>query len=87
MTLDAAMEQILAHRASLGALESRLTRTIDDVMLNIEKLTGADSRIRDADIAVETTNLTQAQIIQQAGIAILAQANMIPQMALSLLER
>jgi flagellin len=86
-TIDVALQQILERRAALGAIESRLNTTIDDLMVNVENLTGADSRIRDADFAVETANLTQAQIIQQAGIAILAQANMIPQMALNLLQK
>ena len=51
-----------------------------------QSLTAADSRIRDADFAVESAQLTQAQIIQQAGVAILAQANVIPRMALNLLQ-
>lgn len=86
-TIDIAIQQILASRADLGALQSRLDQTIDDINLNIENLTSADSSIRDADFAAETTRMTQAQIIQQAGIAILAQANVIPQQALSLLQQ
>ncbi|NQU44211.1 flagellin, partial [bacterium] len=60
-TIDVAQNQVLARRAALGALESRLNATIDDIQVNIENLTGADSRIRDADFAVETAALTQAQ--------------------------
>ena len=85
--IDAALDQVLTRRARLGAIDSRLTQTIDDIDLNIENLTGANSRIIDADFAVETARLTQAQIIQQAGVAILSQANVIPSMALSLLQQ
>jgi flagellin len=85
-TLDTAIQQVLTRRTALGSIESRVNQTIDDLMVNIENLTGADSRIRDADFAVETAEMTQAQIIQEAGVAILAQANLIPSMALSLLQ-
>jgi flagellin len=84
---DIAQKQILRRRASLGALESRINKTINDLMINVENLSGADSRIRDADFAVETAALTQNQIIQQAGIAVLSQANVVPRMALELLQR
>jgi flagellin len=73
-TLDVAAEQVLKRRSSLGALASRVEQTLNDLMLNVENLSAADSRIRDADLAVETANLTQAQIIQEAGISILSQA-------------
>ena len=86
VTIDAAARQVLERRAALGALESRINKTVDDLMLTIENLTASDSRIRDADFAVETSNLTQAQIVQEAGVAILAQANVIPRMALDLLK-
>jgi flagellin len=86
-TLAVAMQQILAQRADIGALEDRVSKTIDDLQLNIENLSGADSRIRDADFALETARLTQSQILQQAGIAILSQANNIPKMALDLLQK
>ena len=86
-TLAVAMQQILAQRADIGALEDRVSKTIDDIQLNIENLSGADSSIRDADFAVETARLTQSQILQQAGIAILSQANNIPKMALDLLQK
>lgn len=85
--IDSAIKQVLAARADLGALQSRLDQTINDISINIENLTGADSRIRDTDFAFETSRMTQAQIIQQAGVAILAQANIIPQMALNLLQK
>jgi flagellin len=85
--IDAAMTQVLGRRSELGALQSRLNQTLDDVAVNIENLTGADSRLRDADFAAETARLTQAQIVQEAGVAILAQANVIPRMALNLLQQ
>lgn len=86
LMIDIASKQVLRSRASLGALESRVNMTIDDLMVNIENLSSADSRIRDADFAIETSKLTQAQIIQEAGIAILSQANVVPRMALGLLD-
>jgi flagellin len=86
-SVDAAFEQIMARRTALGSLENRLNETISDIMVNVENLSGADSRIRDADFAVETAKLTQAQILQEAGLSILAQANMVPRMALNLLEK
>jgi flagellin len=85
-SLDVAIQQLLERRSKVGAVEGRLNLAIDDMMMNVENLTASDSRITDADFATETTALTQAQIIQQAGVSILAQANVIPQMALSLLE-
>jgi flagellin-like hook-associated protein FlgL len=85
-TLDVAAEQVLKRRSSLGALASRVEQTLNDLMLNVENLSAADSRIRDADLAVETANLTQAQIIQEAGISILSQANVVPRQALTLLN-
>jgi len=85
--IDVAIQQVLGRRATLGAIQSRIDQTLDDISVNIENLTAADSRIRDADFAVETAEMTQAQIIQQAGVAILAQANVIPSMALSLLQK
>ncbi|MFP4380674.1 MAG: flagellin [Candidatus Sumerlaeia bacterium] len=86
-TVDAAFEQLTGQRTTLGALEGRINETINDIMVNVENLSGADSRIRDADFAVETANLTQAQIIHEASVAILSQANVIPRMALNLLEQ
>jgi flagellin len=85
-TIDVAAEQVLKRRSSLGALSSRVEQTLNDLMLNVENLSAADSRIRDADLAVETANMTQAQIIQEAGISILSQANVIPKQALTLLN-
>jgi flagellin len=82
---DLALEQISAQRASLGAIQNRLESTINNLTTNSENLSASRSRILDADFANETANLSRNQIIQQAGVSILAQANQQPQIALSLL--
>jgi flagellin len=79
------LEQISAQRASLGAIQNRLESTINNLTTNSENLSASRSRILDADFAAETANLSRNQIIQQAGVSILAQANQQPQIALSLL--
>ena len=84
--MDLAIEQINSTRASLGALTNRLESTISNLKVTAENLSASDSRVRDADFAFETANLTKYQILQQAGTSILAQANMTPQAALSLLK-
>ncbi len=83
---DAAIQQISAQRAKFGALQNRFGSTISNLETAIENLSAARSRIRDADFAVETAELTRTQILQQAGTAMLAQANQIPQNVLSLLQ-
>ncbi|MBM4290206.1 MAG: flagellin [Deltaproteobacteria bacterium] len=83
--IDLAIEQISAQRASLGAIQNRLESTINNLTTNSENLSASRSRILDADFATETANLSRNQIIQQAGVSILAQANQQPQIALSLL--
>jgi flagellin len=80
-----ALDFISATRAELGALENRLTSNISNLSNVTENMSAARSRILDADIAVETANLTRLAIMQQAGTAILAQANQQPQLALQLL--
>lgn len=85
-TADFALRQINANRADLGALTNRLEATVSNMMTVAENLSASNSRIKDADFAAETAELTRNQILQQAGTAILAQANMIPQTALSLLR-
>jgi flagellin len=72
-------------RANLGAYSNRLTNTIAQLSIQAENLQTAESRIRDVDVAIEMTNFTNNQIKSQAAIAMLAQANMIPQMALTLI--
>ena len=83
--IDAALSTINGQRADLGAIQSRFDATIANLATTSENLSAARSRIRDADFAQETANLTRAQILQQAGTAMLAQANAIPQNVLSLL--
>jgi flagellin len=85
-SIDAAIGTISTERAKLGALQNRLERTISNLNSQSENLQASESRIRDADIARETTNLTRLQILQQAGIAAQAQANTVPQVVLSLLR-
>jgi len=83
---DLALDQISAQRARLGAIQNRLESTINNLTTNSENLSASRSRILDADFAAETANLSRNQIIQQAGVSILAQANQQPQVALSLLQ-
>lgn len=83
--IDGALSHIDSQRAGLGAVQNRLTSTISNLTNVIENASGSRSRIRDADFAVETAQLTKNQILQQAGTSILAQANQLPQSALSLL--
>jgi len=85
-TVDGAIAAITAQRAKFGALQSRFEATISNLQTSSENLSAARSRIRDADFASETANLTKAQILQQAGTAMLAQANALPQQVLSLLN-
>ena len=83
---DAAIAAIDSQRASFGALQNRFESTIANLMNVSENIAAAKSRIVDADFAEETANLTKAQILQQAGLAMLSQANQVPQAALSLLQ-
>jgi flagellin len=84
--LSSAIGQIAQSRGTLGSYQSRLTTAINNLRVAKENFAAAEGRIRDADVAVETANLTRAQILQQAGTAVLAQANQQPQLALSLLR-
>ena len=84
-TIDLALENVSASRAELGALQNRLESTINNLSTTSENLSASRSRILDADFASETAKLSRNQIIQQAGVSILAQANQQPQIALSLL--
>jgi flagellin len=83
--IDLALENVSAARADLGALQNRLESTINNLSTTSENLSASRSRILDADFAQETAQLSRNQIIQQAGVSILAQANQQPQIALSLL--
>jgi len=84
--IDAAIEGVSSRRAELGAMGNRLNSTIANLGVAAENLSAANSRIRDVDVATETSTLTRSQILLQAGIGVLAQANAIPQVALSLLK-
>jgi flagellin len=84
--VDAALTQINKSRAQLGAVQNRFGNTIANLQTTSENLNAARSRIRDADFASETAALTRGQILQQAGVAILAQANSLPNNVLSLLR-
>ncbi|WP_275662586.1 flagellin N-terminal helical domain-containing protein [Laribacter hongkongensis] len=85
-TLDAALKQINGSRASLGAIQNRFTSTITNLQTTSENLSASRSRVMDADFASETANLSRNQVLQQAGTAMLAQANQAPQIALQLLR-
>ena len=84
--VDAALSTVNGQRAKFGALQRRFESTISNLGTTSENLTAARSRIRDADFAKETAALTRNQILQQAGTAILAQANSLPQNVLALLR-
>jgi len=86
LTLDFALQQVSGLRAELGAVQTRFESTISNLSITSENLSAARSRIRDADFAAETANLTRAQILQQAGISVLSQANAQPQNVLALLQ-
>ncbi len=85
-TIDAALATINSSRGDLGAYQNRFTSAIANLQTTSENVTAARSRILDADFAAETANLTRGQILQQAGTAMLAQANSLPNNVLSLLR-
>ncbi len=86
-TLDLAISTLAADRAGIGAAQLRLTTTVDNLAEEFINLSAANSRILDVDVAEETAALTRTQILLQAGISVLAQANQQPAAALSLLGR
>ena len=83
---DAATNQLSQVRAKIGAVENRLTDTADNLSTSVQNLSQANSGIRDVDVAAETAKLTSEQILSQAGVAVLSQANQIPSAALTLLK-
>ena len=85
--VDTALESINSTRADLGAIQNRFTSVVANLQTSSENLSASRSRIRDTDFAKETAELTRTQILQQAGTAMLAQANQVPQNVLSLLQR
>jgi len=84
--VDSALAVVNGQRANFGALQSRFESAIGNLQISSENLSAARSRIRDADFASETANLSRNQILQQAGTAMLSQANKLPQQVLQLLQ-
>ncbi|MFQ5469336.1 MAG: flagellin [Gammaproteobacteria bacterium] len=84
--LDGALAQISTIRADLGAIQNRFESTVANLSVTSENLNAARSRVQDTDFAAETAELTRSQILQQAGVSILSQANSLPQLVLSLLQ-
>jgi len=85
-TVDSALDSINSSRANLGAYQNRFESVVANLQTTSENLSASRSRIVDADFASETANLTKSQILQQSGIAMLAQANALPQNVLALLQ-
>jgi flagellin len=85
-TIDAALKQVASNAAQLGAIQNRFTATVANLQTASTNLSSSRSSIQDADFAAETANLTRAQVLQQAGTAVLAQANQVPNTVLSLLR-
>ena len=84
--IDSAIDQVNSARATLGAVQARFENTVNNIDIQVENLSAARGRIIDADFAKETANLSRTQILQQAGTAMVAQANQIPQNVLQLLQ-
>jgi flagellin len=86
MQINKAMESIASYRGTLGAVQNRLESTDRNLSIQVESLSAAKGRIKDADFAAESAEYTQQSILQQAGASVLAQANQLPQIALKLLQ-
>jgi flagellin len=84
--IDAALNSVNGNRATLGAIQNRFSSTIENLQTSSENLAASRSRIQDADFAAETAALSRAQVLQQAGTAMIAQANQLPQQVLALLR-
>ncbi|MFK4997181.1 flagellin [Bacillus sp. N9] len=84
--IDEAIRLVSVERSKLGAYQNRLEHTVTNLQTANENLTAAESRIRDLDMALEMTNFTRDNILNQAGQAMLAQANQLPQGILQLLQ-
>ncbi len=85
-TIDAAIDSVSSARAGFGAVGNRLSDVVSTIQTASENLSAANSRIRDVDVAAETSNLAEEQVRMQANVSVLAQANQAPQMALKLLQ-
>lgn len=84
--VDSAIDKVNKARGELGAIQTRFEKTVENIDIQNENLTAARGRVVDADFAQETANLSRTQILQQAGTAMVAQANQLPQQVLSLLR-
>ncbi|MDT7836568.1 flagellin N-terminal helical domain-containing protein [Aquabacterium sp. OR-4] len=84
--IDTALDKVSTERGTLGASQNRFESVVSNLQVSIENQTAARSRIMDADFATETANMSRAKILQEAGVAMVAQANQIPQSVLSLLR-
>ena len=84
--IDSALNKVSTSRATLGSVQNRLDNTVANLGITSQNMTAAESRIRDADMALEMANFTRQQILMQAGTAMLAQANQVPQSTLQLLR-
>ena len=84
--IDKAIDKVNTARGELGAIQTRFEKTVENIDIQNENLTAARGRVVDADFAQETANLSRTQILQQAGTAMVAQANQLPQQVLSLLQ-
>ena len=86
IVVDSALDFVNGVRAKLGAIQNRVESTISNLAATAENLAAARSRIQDADFAQETAAMTRAQVLQQAGMAMMAQANALPNQVLTLLR-
>jgi flagellin len=84
-TIDNAIDQLATDRATLGSTSNELTLAVDNLANTVENLSAARSQIEDADVAAESAEFTKNQVLMQAGVSMLSQANGIPQMSLRLL--
>jgi|APAra7269096661_1048516.scaffolds.fasta_scaffold00038_56 flagellin len=85
--IDSAINTVNSQRSVMGAAQNRFDAVVSNLQVGVENQSAAKSRITDADFAAETANLSRAQILQQAGTAMIAQANQLPQQVLTLLQR
>jgi flagellin len=85
-SIEGAIDYVSSIRGDLGSLQNRLTSTVNNIAISVENLSAANSRIKDVDVASETSDLTKSNILLQAGTSVLQQANSIPKMALELLR-
>jgi flagellin len=84
--VDSALATVSSLQSQLGAIQNRFTSTVSNLQSTVQNLTASRSTIQDADFAAETAKLTQSNVLQQAGISVLAQANQAPQLILKLLQ-